>query len=284
MALFTRLLRSSNAGMVVPSFSRIPARSFATKAMKATGQPKRPASAYIIFSKEARSAVVSANPTLKPTQVMTALGAAWRQLPASKRKPYEEKSVEAKAQYEKQVKSFIAANPKSDLAKKALKAMQPKRPPSAYLLFMSEARKSLGANHGMKPQEVVQTLAKNWKALSDAQKKPYQDQYAKLKADYEKRKAAEEAGKPQKIKRPVSGYLIFSQEMRPEVKREHPNAKPQEVVKLLAEKWRDLADKAPYQQKAAERKAEYIKAKAAAAGSEGDVDPEEVAKQALKNM
>merc|ERR1712196_136096 len=65
----------------------------------------------------------------------------------------------------------------------------PKRPQSAYSIFMSENReailKSLPA--GANPiTDVARKAGEQWKALSTAAKKPYEAKAEKLKAEYEK--------------------------------------------------------------------------------------------------
>jgi len=60
------------------------------------------------------------------------------------------------------------------------------------------------------------------------------------------------------IKRPPSAYLVFCSEMRPTVKYENPNIKPQDIIKNLAFRWRELEDKSKYIDIASDRKAEYL--------------------------
>ncbi|XP_008449957.2 high mobility group B protein 1 isoform X2 [Cucumis melo] len=67
---------------------------------------------------------------------------------------------------------------------------------------------------------------------------------------------------PNKPKRPPSAFFVFLEEFRKEYKRENPNVKAVSAVgKAGGEKWKSLshAEKAPYEAKAAKRKAEYEK-------------------------
>ncbi|XP_055801988.1 high mobility group B protein 7-like [Solanum dulcamara] len=89
--------------------------------------------------------------------------------PAAKSK---EKSTEPKAKREKKPK-----NPNA-----------PKRPPTAFFVFMDDFRQTFkAANPDCKS---VSTVAKEggekWKSMTDEEKKPYQDKAAELKAAYEK--------------------------------------------------------------------------------------------------
>jgi hypothetical protein len=64
-----------------------------------------------------------------------------------------------------------------------------KRPPSAYLLFSMEKRPELqAANPNLKLPDISKKLGAQWKALSDSEKKPYEDKAAKQKAAYDAQK------------------------------------------------------------------------------------------------
>ena len=67
---------------------------------------------------------------------------------------------------------------------------------------------------------------------------------------------------PNKPKRPPSAFFVFLEEFRKEFKKENPNVKAVSAVgKAGGDKWKSLsnAEKAPYEAKAAKRKAEYEK-------------------------
>ncbi|PIA17844.1 high mobility group box, partial [Coemansia reversa NRRL 1564] len=59
------------------------------------------------------------------------------------------------------------------------------------------------------------------------------------------KKSAEDPNKP---KRPLSAYMYFSQEKRPEVKKDNPDATFGSIGKILGQMWTSLAEseKAPY--------------------------------------
>ena len=89
---------------------------------------------------------------------------------------------------------------------------------------------------------------------------------AAVKADKSRKKLTkkEKAAKkdPNKPKRPPSAFFVFLEEFRKVYKQEHPNVKAVSVVgKAGGEKWKSLSDaeKAPYEAKAAKRKADYEK-------------------------
>uniref|UniRef100_A0ACD5Z3X0 Uncharacterized protein n=1 Tax=Avena sativa TaxID=4498 RepID=A0ACD5Z3X0_AVESA len=77
-----------------------------------------------------------------------------------------------------------------------------------------------------------------------------------------RKKAAAAAGKP---KRPPSAFFVFMSEFRQEYQAENPNNKSvANVSKAAGEKWRAMSDedKAPYVEKAGQKKQDYEKTKA----------------------
>ncbi|CAI9097311.1 OLC1v1033705C4 [Oldenlandia corymbosa var. corymbosa] len=98
--------------------------------------------------------------------------------------------------------------------------------------------------------------------------KPVDDRkLGKRKADQSSQRRA--AGKqkkgqkdPNKPKRPPSAFFVFLEEFRQTFKKENPNVKAVSAVgKAGGQKWKSMsqAEKAPYEAKAAKRKAEYEK-------------------------
>ncbi|XP_011094996.1 high mobility group B protein 1 isoform X2 [Sesamum indicum] len=100
------------------------------------------------------------------------------------------------------------------------------------------------------------------------------------KVDKRQAKKEKKAKKdPNKPKRPPSAFFVFLEEFRKTFKKENPNVKAVSAVgKAGGEKWKSLTDaeKAPYEAKAAKKKAEYEKLmnaynkKQESSGDEGD--------------
>ncbi|XVF01727.1 hypothetical protein REPUB_Repub04eG0113600 [Reevesia pubescens] len=107
-----------------------------------------------------------------------------------------EKPAEVKKKpAERKKPSSTEPNPKR-LKKKLKKGKDPnapKRPPTAFFLFMDDFRKSYKeANPEAKGVTgVAKEGGEKWKSMSEEEKKPYVDKAAELKAEYEK--ALEEA-------------------------------------------------------------------------------------------
>ncbi|KAI5663511.1 hypothetical protein M9H77_22834 [Catharanthus roseus] len=88
---------------------------------------------------------------------------------------------------------------------------------------------------------------------------------AAVKPEKSQKKAKQEKGgkkDPNKPKRPPSAFFVFLEEFRMTFKKENPNVKAVSAVgKAGGAKWKSMtaAEKAPYEAKAAKKKAEYGK-------------------------
>jgi len=174
--------------------------------MSALEEPKKPASGYFIYVNATREKV-QVELGQKSFGAVTKLQAdRWKSMPANEKATYEKEAAERKSKYEKDVAAFkekggvmgAARKEKKDLKsakadKKAKKEANtasgcPKRPAGGgYGCYMSKNRaeisKSLPA--GSKITDVSKAAGDKWKALSDAAKKPYEDEYKKLKEKYD---------------------------------------------------------------------------------------------------
>nr|CAB3447488.1 unnamed protein product [Digitaria exilis]CAB3450651.1 unnamed protein product [Digitaria exilis] len=75
--------------------------------------------------------------------------------------------------------------------KKAAASGKPKRPPSAFFVFMSEFRQQYQAEHpeNKSVAAVSKAAGEKWRGMSEEEKQPYVDQAGQKKQDYEKTKA-----------------------------------------------------------------------------------------------
>ncbi|XP_028764342.1 high mobility group B protein 1-like [Neltuma alba] len=85
---------------------------------------------------------------------------------------------------------------------------------------------------------------------------------AAAKPDKSSKRMTKAKKDPNKPKRPPSAFFVFLEEFRATFKKENPTVKAVSAVgKAGGEKWKSLseAEKAPYEAKAAKRKADYEK-------------------------
>lgn len=98
--------------------------------------------------------------------------------------------VKKKPTERKKSASSGASEPKSKKRKltKVRDPNMPKRPQTAYFLFLEDFRKTYKEEHpdskGVK--ELAKDAGEKWRSMTDEEKKPYQDRAAELKEEYEK--------------------------------------------------------------------------------------------------
>jgi len=157
----------------------------------------------------------------------------------------------------------------------------PRRANTSYILFCGDQREKVKkSNPNMSATEITTKLGELWKALSEKDKKKYTDLAAKDKARYEQEmesyvpppedeleeKTKRGRGKKERTgpKRPLTAYMLFCQDKRPEVKDSNPNMNGTEITTKLGELWKALSekDKAPYVARQATDKSRYETEKA----------------------
>lgn len=62
--------------------------------------PKRPPNAYMLFAKDKRGDVKSANPSMSPTDILREMGRMWRGMGPDQKAPYEQDAASAHRAYE----------------------------------------------------------------------------------------------------------------------------------------------------------------------------------------
>merc|ERR1712113_625232 len=117
--------------------------------------------------------------------------------------PYAKKYEAAKAQYDKDMEAFLAGGGVKEKGVAALRTEKrkakdgkkkkdpnaPKRPAGgAYGGWLAENRAKIVSSlpQGHKITDVTKAVGEQWRALSDAAKKPYEAKYAKKQEEYEK--------------------------------------------------------------------------------------------------
>jgi len=168
-------------------------------------EPTRPQNAYWLWLSDNREALTTEAGSGKGSVVGKLAGQKWKALSAAQKKPFEDEAAKRKAAYEKAVQEFKASGGQpgkrrqekqqvkqvradKKAKKEARKASgKPAKPQTAYWLFMSENREAIAKEAGSAAVPVVGKLAgQKWKAMSAAQKKPFEEKAAELKAAYEK--------------------------------------------------------------------------------------------------
>lgn len=171
-------------------------------------QPKKPVGGgYGIFAAEKRPEFAKATQGQKASAVSKLAGEEWKKLSDAEKVPYQKKFEQAKAQYEKDMKAFLAAGGTKALGARAQATQKrklkdgdggkgkrgkadpnkPKKPAGgAYGCFLNKNRQDFIKQLLGQPVTAVSKLAgSKWKAMSEAEKKPFEVEYQAKKAAYE---------------------------------------------------------------------------------------------------
>ncbi|OIW12795.1 hypothetical protein TanjilG_24728 [Lupinus angustifolius] len=131
--------------------------------------------------------------------------------------------TEVKKQERKKPKSKEpnAKRAKTEKVKKVKDPNLPKRPATAFFLFLDDFRKAFKeANPDSKDvKRVGKEGGEKWRSMSDEEKKPYLDKFAELKAEYEK---AMETYKSRDEEEEQEGFDKSDKEAAPEEVEELP--------------------------------------------------------------
>ncbi|EFC43203.1 predicted protein [Naegleria gruberi] len=178
--------------------------------------PKRPKTGFFLFCDERREkvkATLGEGEKKSASEVSKLLGEEWGKLTDSEKDKYNSVSKKNMEVYKKQFEEYKKNKPESSdesessddegakKKKKKRKAKKdenaPKRPLSSYMLFSQTYRKSLVAeNPTLKVTEVAKLVGEKWGKMNDAEKAPYVNKAAELKAAYNIEKSKYDATQP----------------------------------------------------------------------------------------
>ncbi|XP_037661179.1 transcription factor A, mitochondrial isoform X2 [Choloepus didactylus] len=151
--------------------------------------PKKPLTSYIRFSKEQLPIFKAQNPDAKNSDLVKKIAQLWRELPDAEKKIYEDAYRTDWQAYKEEINriqdrltpSQIVSLEKEIMQKRLKKKAlikkreltmlgKPKRPRSAYNIFISESFQESKENSS---QAKLKTVNENWKNLSGSQKQVY---------------------------------------------------------------------------------------------------------------
>ncbi|XP_034034108.1 high mobility group protein B1a isoform X2 [Thalassophryne amazonica] len=113
----------------------------------------------------------------------------WKTMSAKEKGKFEDMAKLDKARYEREMMNYVPV--KGGKKKKFKDPNAPKRPPSAFFIFCSEARPQVKSESpGLTIGDIARRLGEMWNSKSAEDKQPYEKRAAKLKERYEKDVAA----------------------------------------------------------------------------------------------
>merc|ERR1712203_1018077 len=233
------------------------------KPMKDPNAPKKPLSAYFLYSQEERLKVKAQFPDYSITEIAKELGRRWATINPAIKQSYEQRYQESRRQYEQALQAYKPQKKKKD-------PNAPKQPLSAYFLFSQEERLKVKAEHpNYSICEIAKELGRRWADMNPEVKQHYQQKAEEGRQKYDQEMASYnpnnrfEDPKPKRDpnmpKQPLSTYFLFSQEERLKVKAEHPSYSICEIAKELGRRWAVMAPevKQRFQQMAEQARQKY---------------------------
>jgi len=186
------------------------------KKTKDPNAPKRPRSAYILYSQDAREEAKKMNPTAKPAELMQIMGKMWKELTETEKKPFLDRAVEDKGRFTDEMKDYQPPEEDDDeeedededdddddedggkkKKKKSTKSKKKKKDPnapkkgmSAYLHYGQSVREKVKGEHqSARSADLMQIIGKMWKELTEDQKQPFFELAKRDRERYEVDKA-----------------------------------------------------------------------------------------------
>jgi len=164
---------------------------------------------------------------------------------------------------------------KAGRKKRARDPAAPRRARTAFNFFLDDFREEYKKLHPESKGvvEVTKSGSQRWKTMTDEEKLKYENMSAEAQVRYKKAKEEYEANEgPKKFriagatkpKRPPTAYFMFLCKYRSDYREAHPDVKGIKDMSTAAGKqWRemDAAGKKPFEQRAADAKAEYMRIK-----------------------
>merc|ERR1712029_414188 len=155
-----------------------------SKPIKDPNAPKKPLSAYFLFSQEERLKVEEAYPDYSITEVAKELGRRWASIDPAVKQSYEQRYQESRIQYEQALQAYKPQKKKKD-------PNAPKQPLSAYFLFSQEERLKVKEEHtGHSICEVAKELGRRWADMNPEVKQHYQQKAEEGRQKYDQDMAA----------------------------------------------------------------------------------------------
>ena len=138
------------------------------KPMKDPNAPKKPLSAYFLYSQEERLKVKDEYPSYSITEVAKEIGRRWATLDPNLKQVYEHRYQDSRKDYESAMNAYKPQKKKKD-------PNAPKQPLSAYFLFSQEERlKVKNENPNYSICEVAKELGRRWAEMAPEVKQRYQ--------------------------------------------------------------------------------------------------------------
>ncbi|CAG8465719.1 11526_t:CDS:2 [Paraglomus brasilianum] len=192
---------------------------------------KRPMNAFLLYNKEMRPKVLQKNPNMTVAEISKTIGDSWRSMPGDQRENYLQLARQIKDEFHTNNPDFVyTRRSKAELAAAGLSSTKKRN-------YNEES----SAEEDTRPRRKRHDDGTHHKDPRGRKKK--------------------RARHPTAPKHPMSGFLFYASDVRPEITQENPGKTVGFISQIIAKKWRALTpeEKSPWEQKASADKARYAK-------------------------
>lgn len=198
--------------------SKPPVEKQRKKKVKDKDAIKKPTSAYIYFTSAHREKFKKEGKAMPKAQDMAKLcGEVWKTMDDNDKKPFQALADKDKERYHSQMKTQPSTNDK-----KKKDPNMPKRPQTAYFLFLEDFRKEMKGKVMADGAKIPSLAGERWREMNDDDKQPYQDKvvkdktrYLKEMAEYKLKYPVEENAKSKKKEKPVKAKPVKAAAKKP---------------------------------------------------------------------
>jgi len=144
--------------------------------VKDPNKPKRSTSAYFFYLADCRKeAAKLGKPPTKIAEFTKECSEKWRALSPEARKPYETSAAKDKKRYDEEMAQYKG---------KTVDPNKPKRPPTAYFLFLADFRIRM-KDKGIEHKELLKMAGEEWRGMGSEDKRPYEKTALEKSKEYE---------------------------------------------------------------------------------------------------
>lgn len=155
-----------------------------SKPIKDPNAPKKPLSAYFLFTQDERNKIKAEFPEMSITDIAKETGRRWAQVSTEVREKFEGRYQESRNQYDQAMASY---NQTHRPQKKTKDPNAPKQPLSAYFLYSNQERdKVKQANPAFTICEIAKELGKSWGEMSQDDKQQFTQKAEDARQKYDR--------------------------------------------------------------------------------------------------
>jgi hypothetical protein len=224
------------------------------KKLKDNNKPKKNCSAYICFCNEERNRVKEENPDMTTLEIGAELGVRWAVVKKDKTRmaKYIKQADEDKKRYDAEMKNYVrpsdeelmSRNKKKKervpIVKKSNKQADEEKPKkkSSKKKKVEEPVEEEVVEEEPAEEEVVEEESVEEEVVEE---EPVEEEKPKKKSSKKKKGGDEEKPKKKSSKK-MTGFLIYCEEARAQIKESNPKMPAKDITKKLKEMWEELEE------------------------------------------